>query len=639
MNLRKYIRGVLRESFSDERYRLLAYSDDYNEDFEEYDLDEYEVYERAHEIAKNGGVTILRDKHLISVLVDLEEKKVIGALWVSQDHDKFSFDIALDSGYQNMGLSSNLIKAAISEYEMQKEMYGDDLKMEVDVINPKLAQILQSKYGFHKVGDLGPNRVLMSLNEELDMVSLDEIRKVVRETLNGVVFESDSKFSDDYDFSKHSFTSGDCDIYAVSLHRLYGYPLYVVRGWYEDDLGEDNDFNYEDCHIVVKMPNGLYLDSEGEQGEQELRQNARFMNDVHKITIVPISEEEALNTFSCQDQEADVQNVMNYIKKRSTLSEENIDYKGPHVMRKDSSSSPLHNLLQSGQVAPDFYENIHHYAYLHNKSDQESVSIIKQARNKPDAIVTIYRAVPKGVTEINTGDWISLSKSYAKHHGLHHEDSKLNMPVISKKVKAKDIWWDGNDVNEFSYFPGELSEGREVEGIDGMTKLSIFDFDKTLVNTPEPEFGASEWEQKTGQKWKGSWWENPNSLDTKIFDMSVNPSVISAYKVERSNPNTLVVMMTGRKKVVEKEVMNILSMKGLKFDDHLFNDGGETLDFKIREIKNALRYNPNIREVSLYDDRAAHLQAFQNLGNELIKNSYLDKFEIYHVKNGNPVKL
>ncbi len=320
MNLRKYIRGVLRESFSDERYRLLAYSDDYNEDFEEYDLDEYEVYERAHEIAKNGGVTILRDKHLISVLVDLEEKKVIGALWVSQDHDKFSFDIALDSGYQNMGLSSNLIKAAISEYEMQKEMYGDDLKMEVDVINPKLAQILQSKYGFHKVGDLGPNRVLMSLNEELDMVSLDEIRKVVRETLNGVVFESDSKFSDDYDFSKHSFTSGDCDIYAVSLHRLYGYPLYVVRGWYEDDLGEDNDFNYEDCHIVVKMPNGLYLDSEGEQGEQELRQNARFMNDVHKITIVPISEEEALNTFSCQDQEADVQNVMNYIKKRSTLS-------------------------------------------------------------------------------------------------------------------------------------------------------------------------------------------------------------------------------------------------------------------------------------------------------------------------------
>ena len=167
-NLRKYIRKVLKENidtFIGERYQLLNYSDDYNEDFEEYGLDEYEVSERALEIAKNGGVTILRNKNLNSVLFDLKEKKVIGALWVSQEHDKFSFDIALDSGYQNIGLSSNLIKAAISEYEMQKEIYGDDLKMEVDVINPKLAQILQSKYGFHKVGDLGPDRVLMSLNE------------------------------------------------------------------------------------------------------------------------------------------------------------------------------------------------------------------------------------------------------------------------------------------------------------------------------------------------------------------------------------------------------------------------------------------------------------------------------------------
>lgn len=152
-----------------ERYQLLAYSDDYNEDFEEYGLDEYEVSERAHEIAKNGGVTILRDKNLNSVLVDLKEKKVIGGLWVSQDHDKFSFDIALDSTYQNMGLSSNLIKQAISEYEMQKEMYGDDLVMEVDVINPKLAEILKNKYGFYKVGDLGPNRVLMSLNESQEL--------------------------------------------------------------------------------------------------------------------------------------------------------------------------------------------------------------------------------------------------------------------------------------------------------------------------------------------------------------------------------------------------------------------------------------------------------------------------------------
>ncbi|MEK6828580.1 MAG: GNAT family N-acetyltransferase [Nanoarchaeota archaeon] len=179
------------------------------------------------------------------------------------------------------------------------------------------------------------------------------------------------------------------------------------------------------------------------------------------------------------------------------------------------------------------------------------------------------------------------------------------------------------------------NEGKEVEGIDNMTKLSIFDFDKTLVNTPEPEVGMPEWEQKTGQKWKGSWWENPNSLDTRIFDMSVNPSVISAYKKERSNPNTLVVMMTGRKGVVKKEVEKILSLKGLRFDDHLFNDGGETLDFKIREIQKAIRYSPNIREVEMWDDRTAHIPVFQKLGNELVEKGYLDSFIVNHVKGGN----
>ena len=35
------------------------------------------------------------------------------------------------------------------------------------------------------------------------------------------------------------------------------------------------------------------------------------------------------------------------------------------------------------------------------------------------------------------------------------------MPVISKRVKASDVAWDGNDLNEFGYFPGNQSEINE----------------------------------------------------------------------------------------------------------------------------------------------------------------------------------
>ena len=83
----------------------------------------------------------------------------------------------------------------------------------------------------------------------------------------------------------------------------------------------------------------------------------------------------------------------------------------------------------------------------------ESIRHIQKVRNKPDADITIYRAVPHGVTEINHGDWVTTSKQYAKTHGLHPEDPKQDMPVISKKVKAKHLRTPGDDVNEWGYYP------------------------------------------------------------------------------------------------------------------------------------------------------------------------------------------
>ena len=53
---------------------------------------------------------------------------------------------------------------AISEYKYQKEAYGDDFKMEVDVVNPKLASILKDKYGFKVIRNLGSDRVIMTMD-------------------------------------------------------------------------------------------------------------------------------------------------------------------------------------------------------------------------------------------------------------------------------------------------------------------------------------------------------------------------------------------------------------------------------------------------------------------------------------------
>ncbi len=84
--------------------------------------------------------------------------------------------------------------------------------------------------------------------------------------------------------------------------------------------------------------------------------------------------------------------------------------------------------------------------------DAETARIISGFKGKPNKDVTIYRAVPKGVTDINKGDWITINKNYANSHGDSWVDDG-NYDVISKKVKAKDIATDGNSIHEFGYDP------------------------------------------------------------------------------------------------------------------------------------------------------------------------------------------
>lgn len=88
---------------------------------------------------------------------------------------------------------------------------------------------------------------------------------------------------------------------------------------------------------------------------------------------------------------------------------------------------------------------------------QQSYRAILGAKGNPDAEVTIYRGVPNDpdINTINRGDFVTLSPKYAELHAASGYGRSGDEPgkVISQKVKVKDIYWDGNDVNEFGYFP------------------------------------------------------------------------------------------------------------------------------------------------------------------------------------------
>jgi hypothetical protein len=138
-------------------------------------------------------------------------------------------------------------------------------------------------------------------------------------------------------------------------------------------------------------------------------------------------------------------------------AEEDTDYRGYHTAprREDGFGAPATDIEE---MMPDFYERPNIYTTGMPEADKESVSALMRIKGKPDAPVTIYRAVPEGVDEINPGDWVTLSPSYAKSHLMSNLEAGH---VISQTIPASDLWFDGDSINEFGYDP--VSKGKSAD--------------------------------------------------------------------------------------------------------------------------------------------------------------------------------
>lgn len=151
------------------------------------------------------------------------------------------------------------------------------------------------------------------------------------------------------------------------------------------------------------------------------------------------------------------------------------------------------------------------------------------------------------------------------------------------------------------------------------SKLSVFDFDGTLINTPEPtEREKKVWEVVNDKEWPFiGWWGRPESLDLDVWPMEPKPEVLEAYKKEISDPNTMVILLTGRLEKLRPQVEAILDKNNLNFDAVLLNRGTSTVIDKISQMNNLLKSNPTIKSVEMWDDREEHFPKFKAWGNDL----------------------
>ena len=162
-----------------------------------------------------------------------------------------------------------------------------------------------------------------------------------------------------------------------------------------------------------------------------------------------------------------------------------------------------------------------------------------------------------------------------------------------------------------------------------ITKLAIFDFDGTLIDTPLPIDGKLTYLEKKGESWPHrGWWGQGLSLDMDIFEMPVIEDVIASYEKEKLNSNTGLIVLTGRLEGLRTEVKAILDAKGLEFDEIHLNTGGRTENVKMRTISKLLKKFPEVTQVELWDDRLEHIPIFEAFGQGLVADKTLTEFKI-----------
>lgn len=176
--------------------------------------------------------------------------------------------------------------------------------------------------------------------------------------------------------------------------------------------------------------------------------------------------DEAARRKGYDDTESDYQGV------GAWSAPENPGYESDKARRDDLENSGstvnLEDIALGYTPQPDDYFYHPEYYSMNTPHGLESVKVINAAidaiKNGEKGVkVKVYRAVPTSVKEgkLRNGDWVTPSKKYAEMHGNGRLEGKYR--IIEDEVPANELWWDGNDGNEWGFDDGRGYKYKNVE--------------------------------------------------------------------------------------------------------------------------------------------------------------------------------
>ena len=182
-------------------------------------------------------------------------------------------------------------------------------------------------------------------------------------------------------------------------------------------------------------------------------------------------------------------------------------------------------------VHPDKYSQGLPTSKESGKAIQTAIDDIRNG--KKEVKIKVYRAVPTSVKEskLRNGDWVTPSKEYAEMHGNNRLEGKYR--IIEDEVPAGELWWDGNDVNEWGFDDGKGYKYKNVENSRKLNDLVTRDDNGEIIapskrfdeNVEDVRYRTSE---ELGQEYGSRWIDEQTNEDGRHTTQVKN--TLNSYK-------------------------------------------------------------------------------------------------------------
>lgn len=205
-----------------------------------------------------------------------------------------------------------------------------------------------------------------------------------------------------------------------------------------------------------------------------------------------------------------------FVFKRKGLRN-NPDYQGSHQPPSPDYGSPLYDLTLNGTYPNDVYSsNGRTYYGDVFGADKKAWEKVKVCHNNPECKVTIYRTIPKSVPankqKIYDGDWVSLDLKYTIDHA-EREFGRNNYVVLSAKVKAKELFTDGNSLAEWGWW-----SANNMPSAIGSSPMSKALISRHLRFNPKPKSNPNKKKVDPVERFKRWHWGKEPTHQIQIDD-------------------------------------------------------------------------------------------------------------------------